>query len=143
MPDAPEHGKRKTAAQYKKLGQLLAEDTPVGTALVKAGWSELQAKKGWSAVPEGVIRTLPKKTQRLVTLGKTDKETRRHLIRGRLLDNVTKGKDGGSMSAKILGSDSELNMWQPELQQGLIILQTPRKFVENPGLLNRMLESDE
>jgi hypothetical protein len=47
------------------------------------------------------------------------------LVRGRLLSNTITGKDGGAMSAKILGSDTELNMWTPEFQQGLIILQAP------------------
>ena len=138
----PEHGKRKSQAQHKKLARLLAEDVPVCSALAQAGWSETQAKKGWGAVPDGVIATLPKKMQRLVTLGKTDKETRKHLIRGRLVDNIQKGKDGGSMSAKILGSDSELNMWTPELQQGLIILQTPQKFTD-PEYVKKMLEAEE
>jgi hypothetical protein len=51
---------------------------------------------------------LPKKAPRLVTLGKnTDKETRKHIVRGRLLQNAIQGKDGGAMSAKILGSESE------------------------------------
>jgi hypothetical protein len=71
---------------------------------------------------------LPKNAQRLMTLAKTDKETRKHLIRRRLVDNILKAKDGGSMSAKILVSDSELDMWQIEFQQGLIILQTPQKL---------------
>jgi hypothetical protein len=33
------------------------------------------------------------------------------------------------MSAKILGSDSELNMWQPELQAGMIVLQVPQQIL--------------
>ena len=138
----PEHGKRKTPAQHKKLARLLAEDVPVGAALVEAGWSELQAKKGWGAVPDRVIAALPKKMQRLVELGKTAKETRRDLIRGRLTDNVLKGKDGGSMSAKILGADSELNMWTPENMQGVIILHTPEKL-RDPVVLKKMLEARE
>jgi hypothetical protein len=142
MADKPEHGKRKTPRQHKKLGKLLAENVPVGQALVEAGWSELQAKKGWGAVPDRVIATLPPKMQRLVNLGKTDKETRRHLIRGRLVDNIQKGKDGGSMSCKILGSDSELSMWQPENMQGLIILQTPQRL-SDPATLKKMLEAEE
>jgi len=51
------------------------------------------------------------------------------LIRARIVDNIQKGKDGGAISAKILGSDSELNMWTAELQQRLIILQTPQNLL--------------
>ena len=37
--------------------------------------------------------------------------------------NVIKGKDGGAMSAKILGSDKRVNMFQPEVQQNVLVLQ--------------------
>jgi len=40
------------------------------------------------------------------------------------------------MSAKILGFDSELNMWTPENMQGLIILQTPKKL-RDPEVLKK------
>jgi hypothetical protein len=131
MTDKPQRGRPKTPAQHKKLASLLAQDVPVGEALREAGWSELQAKKGWDAVPDKVIVKLPKKAQRLMALGKTDKESRKYLVRGRLVENVLKGKDGGAMSAKILGSDNELSMWQPEYQQGLIILQAPQWAIDH------------
>lgn len=133
--DLPRHGKRKTPAQHKKLASLLAQDVPVGEALRSAGWSELQSLKGWEAVPDKVLIKLPKKAQRLVALGKTDKETRKHLVRGRLVENTIRGKDGGTMSAKILGSDTELNLWTPEFQQGLIILQMPQSLIDNKAKL--------
>jgi len=85
MTDAPQRGKRKTPAQHKKLASLLAQEVPVGEALRQAGWSERQSMKGWEAVPDTVLAQLPKKTKQLVALGKnTDKDTRKHLIRGRL-----------------------------------------------------------
>jgi len=68
-------------------------------------------------------------------LGKTDKETRKYLVRGRLLENTIAGKDGGAMSAKILGSDRELAMWEPELNQGVIVLQAPREAFERKAEL--------
>lgn len=42
-----------------------------------------------------------------------------------------KVKDGGAMSAKILGSDSELNMWVPEQNQGLVIINVPQSAIDN------------
>ena len=135
MADEPQHGKRKTPKQHKKLGQLLAQDVPVGEALREAGYSERQAMKGWAAVPDKVFVTLPKKAQRLMALGKTDKESRKNLVRGRLVENVLKGKDGGAMSAKILGSDTELNLWTPEFQQGLVVIQMPQFAIENKDKL--------
>jgi hypothetical protein len=34
------------------------------------------------------------------------------------------------MSAKILGSDTELNMWQQEMNHGHLIPQAPREVLE-------------
>ena len=76
---------------------------------------------------------LPAKGKRLMDLGSVDPQTRRKLVRGRLVDNVIKGKDGGSMSAKILGSDSELNMWVPEQNQGLVIINVPQSAIAQQG----------
>lgn len=135
MTDAPTHGKRKTPAQRAKLAQLLANDTPVGDALVSAGWSPTQAAKGWNAVPDVVLAKLPKKAHKLIAMGKADKDTRRNLVRGRLVSNTIAGKDGGAMSAKILGSETDLNMWQPEVNQGLIILNAPREALERKAEL--------
>ena len=122
MSDEPQRGKRKTPAQHKKLASLLAQEVPVGQALRQAGWSERQSMKGWDAVPDQVLIKLPKKAQKLIALGKTDRETRKHLVRGRLVENVVKGKDGGTMSAKVLGSDKELGMWTPDMQTGLVVI---------------------
>jgi len=92
--------------------------------------------KGWEAVPDKVLAQLPKKAQRLVALGKSaDKETRKHIVRGRLLENAIHGKDGGAMSAKILGSDSELNMWTPDMQMGVVVLTTPQWVIDHKAEL--------
>lgn len=142
MADNPEHGKRKTPAQHKKLANLLAEEVPIGQALVQAGWSETQAKKGWGAVPDRVIATLPKKMKRLITKGKMDKRDLEHLAIGRLAENVTSGKDGGAMSAKILGSHREINAWTPDQQLGVIVLQTPTAFAD-PERRKQLLEGED
>ena len=134
--EPPQRGKRKTPQQYKKLGSLLAMDTPVGEALREAGWSHRQSMKGWDAVPNKVFAQLPRKAQRLVALGRdTGKEVRKHIVRGRLIENALAGKDGGAMSAKILGSDSELNMWQPDIQAGLVILTCPQQMIDRKAEL--------
>lgn len=135
MADTPQRGKRKTPAQHKKLASLLAQEVPVGEALRQAGWSDRQSTKGWASVPDAVLAQLPKKARKLIALGKTDKETRKHLVRGRLVANTIAGKDGGAMSAKVLGSDSELNMWQPETMQGWIILNCPQQVLDNKAKL--------
>lgn len=140
MTDELIHGKRKTPAQRAKLASLLAQDVPVGEALVAAGWSPTQALKGWDAVPDAVLVKLPKKAHRLIALGKTDKDMRRNLVRGRLVSNTITGKDGGAMSAKILGSDKELSMWEAESQTGIVVLSTPQCALDHK---NELLGEDE
>jgi len=73
-------------------------------------------------VPDAVFLKLPKKAKRLVALGRIETDTRRDLVRGRLVSNTITGTDKGAMSAKIVGSDRELNLWEPESQ----ILQKPQ-----------------
>jgi hypothetical protein len=138
--EAPQRGKRKSPEQYRKLARSLAQGTPVGRALLEAGYSHRQSLQGYEAVPAAVLSQLPSKAKKLVALGKTDKETRKHLVRGRLIANTVRGKDGGAMSAKILGSDKELGMWQPDSQQGLVVIGNLSPDLENRAKL--LLEDD-
>jgi hypothetical protein len=118
----------KTAAQKRKLAKLLADEGPVTPALEQAGWSHKSSLKGWAKLPSDVLKSLPKKAQRLIALGKMDKKDLEHMAVGRLAKNVPDGKDGGAQSAKILGSHREINAWTADQQLGLVILQTPLKF---------------
>jgi hypothetical protein len=123
----------KTPEQYAKLAELLTANTPVCEALALAGWSKTQALKGWKKVPPVVMAMLPKPMQKLIDLGKkTSPDDRRNLVLGRLVENVTSGTDKGAMSAKILGSDRELNMWQPDQLAGVVILGTMPQSVQTP-----------
>jgi hypothetical protein len=131
---------QKTLAQSQKLAKLLKAGTPVCKALLDAGYSETQARKGRRAIPKKVLRMLTPKVKKLLDLGNIDPHTQENLARGRLALNTIEGKDGGSMSAKILGSDRRVNMWQPDIQQGLIIITPPQSVLENKA---KLLKSDE
>ena len=135
-------GVKQKRKQYPEMAKKLAKGIRPRDVLLEAGYSETQAAKSWSAVPDGVKLLLPAKGKRLMNLGSVDPQTRRKLVRGRLVDNVIKGKDGGSMSAKILGSDSELNMWQPEYQQGLVIINVPQSAVDHKAEILNAPEED-
>jgi hypothetical protein len=120
---------KKTKEQHEKLAKLLDAGTPVCAALEQAGWSPNQAAKGTSKIPQAVYGMLSKKAKGLIKLGReTGKDDRKALVRGRLIENVTRGSDKGALSAKILGSDSELNLWQPEVMTGVIVLNAPRNL---------------
>jgi hypothetical protein len=47
------------------------------------------------------------------------------MVRGRLLENTIIGTDAGGQSAKQLGADKRISMWQPDSQVGVVILGTP------------------
>lgn len=96
-----------------------------GEALLEAGYSELQGKKGRAAVPDCVWRNLGRNSKKLIALGEVDPKMQEKIVRGRLMDNTIRGKDGGAMSAKILGSDKRVAMWTPEQQNNVLILQAP------------------
>lgn len=136
-----ERGKPKTPEQRAKLTKLLADGEPVGEALKAVGYGASQVKKGWDAVPKAVKDKLTEKGKRLIEFGAFSKDTRKALVRGRLIENVTNGRDGGAMSAKILGSDSELNMWTPDFQTGVIVLNAPQGLAERKAELLKDCES--
>jgi hypothetical protein len=144
MADEQKPGRNwKTPKQKKKLAKLLSDGAPVGEALRQAGWSELQSKKGYAAVPADVLAMLPKKARALMDKGKAlkaDKSAMEDLILGRLGENIANGKDAGTQSAKVLGSHRDLNMWTPDQMSGVIILQTPQGL---EGKLARILEAEE
>ena len=136
-------GVKQKRKQYPDMAKKLAKGIRPRDVLIEAGYSETQASKGWAAVPDGVKLLLPAKGKRLMNLGSVDPQTRRKLVRGRLVDNVIKGKDGGSMSAKILGSDSELNMWVPEQNQGLVTINVPQSAIDNKASILNAAEEDQ
>ena len=143
MTKADTQNKRKTPEQRRKLANLLGKGMPVGKAMVRAGWSEAQAAKGWKKVPAAVVTalSLPKSAKNLIALGKgTQAEDMRAMVHGRLIRNIASGTDKGAQSAKILGSSRDLNMWTPEQAMGLIILATPQSVIDNK---DEMLKGEE
>jgi hypothetical protein len=48
------------------------------------------------------------------------------MVRGRLVENVIIGTDKGALSAKQLGADKRVAMWQADAQVGLVVLQAPQ-----------------
>lgn len=94
-------------------------------ALVLAGYAEGSAKRGMASVPAKVLALMAKKGIRLKTLGEIDADTQEKIVRGRLVHNVIRGKDAGVLSAKALGSDRRVNMFQGDQQLGIIVLSQP------------------
>jgi hypothetical protein len=77
-----------------------------------------------------------KKGQALIALGKsTPREDKEALVNGRLIRNCIQGTDKAAHSAKILGSSRELNMWTPDSQTELIVIQVPQSAIDNKAKL--------
>jgi hypothetical protein len=144
---------RKTNAAQRKLAQAILDDpeAPISHTLVESGYTTpRQAKKGWAAVPDAVtkmviqgatglpaakcdavLKTIPKQGQRLAELGKNlTAEQQEHVVRGRLFKNVMTGQDKGAQSAKLLGSDRRVNMFTPDNQTGVIVLNCPQELLD-------------
>jgi len=52
-------------------------------------------------------------------------EDQENMVRGRLAENVILGTDKGVMSAKQLGADKRIAMWQPDSQVGMVVINAP------------------
>lgn len=131
-----DHRIRKTPEQDKILADGLTEGIPIGKALLKAGYSKRQSLKGMAAVPERVLKILPKKAQRLMNLAKmTAPEQQRDLVIGRLVDNITRGNDKAVQSAKALGGTRDNNLFTPDMQMGVIVLTCPQQVIDRKAEL--------
>jgi hypothetical protein len=132
---------RKTPQQKRRLAKLLASDVPVTKALEQAGWSHRSAAKGWERVPADVVAVLPAKARKLIERGRMPKKDLEDLAIGRLAENIIKGKDGGAQSAKILGSHREINAWEPEGQQGQVIINLSPSMAERIAKMTAEIEA--
>jgi hypothetical protein len=124
---------RRTREQRRQLMDRIEQGVPEGIckALKDAGYPDSMARQGWNAVPQKVMAMLSAKGRKLMELGRNlTPELQEHLVRGRLAHNTMIGKDGGAMSAKLLGSDKRVNMFVPDNQMGVIVLSAPFKLGE-------------
>jgi len=119
----------KTAEQHKDFARAIAGGAKIVPALIQAGYTRKQAKKGWAIVnrSKGLRDALAEQGKLLRELGSNiSVQDQENLVRGRLVLNTIQGSDKGVASAKTLGSDKRVAMWQPEIQQGIVIINPPQ-----------------
>jgi len=135
------HGHRKYGAKakppeerhYKCARDVLRKGKTVFEALVTCGYAEKQAAKGLQVVKRvNALRVAFQEES-----AKIEKElaeapllpnswnAREQLILTRLEKNIKAGKDGGALSAKLLGSHKALNLWEVDSRTGVIIVNAP------------------
>jgi hypothetical protein len=130
----------RTPEQVEAFREKLKEGGGIGDAMVAAGLSKRSASKGVAKLPAVLLRVMLDQGKDYIELGKkisaADQE---NLVRGRLAANAIEGKDNAAMSLKLLGSDRRVNMFTPESQTGVIVIQAPAAFREE--IEAKMLEA--
>jgi hypothetical protein len=124
----------KTAPQYQEFARAYVAGAPLKRALILAGYSPKQAKKGMAIVnrSKGLRMAIAQHGKLLAELGgNITAEEQENLVRGRLVLNTIRGTDGGTPSAKILGSEKRVSMWRSDIQSGLVILNSPTGELRN------------
>lgn len=117
--------KRPTPRQVKAARLLSDGQKSIRQAMKEAGYSQDTANAGMRAVPATVLALMPQESN-LIDLGRAvTPEQQENMVRGRLMLNVMKGRDAGVNSAYRLGQDKRVNMFQPDTQVGVVIVQAP------------------
>ncbi len=119
----------------------IAGGSTISAAMMKAGYSPAQAKKGRAGLPEAVKvelrRRLGERWAELVRTGKQlqDPEELRHGLVGALVSNVANGQDRAPQSLKMLGQLRGVEAFTPENQTGLIIVELPQGVRDHTGAM--------
>jgi hypothetical protein len=133
----------KTTQQHHEFARAYVAGAPLTKDLILAGYSPKQAKKGMAIVnrSKGLREAVAEHGKLLAELGgNITAPEQENLVRGRLVLNTIRGTDKGTISAKTLGSERRVAMWQAEVQQGIIVFR-PSADLRDPQVRKRVLES--
>jgi len=119
--------KRLTEEQCKTFASEVKQGSSLKQALVKAGVSPAQAKKGKRAITgplrKALIAELGADYETVMQFGRTiDPLQMRHAVLGGLARGIAQGSDKGAQILKLAGGLRELNMYTPDSQVGVIVL---------------------
>lgn len=121
----------KKQIDYAKIGRLVGSGSTHRDAMVAGGFAESSAKRGIDSMSaEGKLAyesardaQAMKKLKKFAAIGsKFSPEEQEKLVRGALLSNVADGTDKAPQSLKMLGQDKRVNMFIPDAQTGVIIV---------------------
>ena len=140
--------KKKAARKYREEGYIpSAKYRPITTPEmarkaaegIAMGMKPSQAKR-MAGFPETSCRVhnqmgqlnkmiraeLKTMSRKYIQLGRDlSPEEQEAMVRGRLAENTILGTDKGVLSAKQLGADKRVAMWQPDSQVGMVVIQAP------------------
>jgi hypothetical protein len=129
----------------RKAAEGLARGLSVKQALEEAGYPPSTCNSGWRRVNLSIQAEHWKIADRYIKMGRElTAENQQNAIRGRLYENVILGTDKGVLSAKQLGANKRVAMWQPDSQVGLVVLKAPEvPELERPIKLKEAKFKDE
>lgn len=115
-----------TPEMAKKAAEGLARGMSPRQALLQAGFGMSTANSGRRGINKMVRAELKTLGRKYIEIGRDlSPEDQEAMVRGRLAENTIIGTDKGVLSAKQLGADKRVAMWQPDSQVGMVILQAP------------------
>lgn len=120
----------RASERQQRAAENLASGMPIKHAMMQAGYSEATANNGMDGVPARVLKLLAKNGGKLLEVGKLlTLKDQQDLVIGRLAINTARGLDGGTASAKVLGSRKELALFTAEIQVGVQIINAPKELI--------------
>ena len=121
---------RKSTKEIKRFASAVSKGCSLQRAMLDAGYSPSTARRGKAALSKPMLEALARESSKLELLGrKISPERQESLVRGRLVLNTLRGRDDGTQSAKLLGADCRISMWQVDSQVGLVVLQAPPQMM--------------
>ena len=108
---------QKSPKEIKRFASAVSKGHSLQRAMLDAGYAPSTARRGKAGLSKPMWEALARESNKLELLGrKISPERQENLVRGRLVLNTLRGRDNGSQSAKLLGADRRISMWQPESQ---------------------------
>lgn len=115
-----------TPEMAKKAAENLARGMSYHGALKDAGFPDSTCKRSRKGINRMIRTELKTLGRKYIRMGyDLTPEEQEALVRGRLYENVVIGTDKGVISAKQLGADKRVSMWQPDSQVGMVVLAAP------------------
>ncbi|MGA2001192.1 MAG: hypothetical protein ABSG52_14470 [Terriglobales bacterium] len=131
----------------KLFAEARVRGARVEEAMLRAGYSQSSAKRGWTQVSKkckeayavALNMTLAELEK---TGGKLTPDQRAKVIRGKALRNIAEGVDESIGSMKLLGQDKELAMFTPDNLTGIIIISAPATIPALPAIDTAPIDDD-
>jgi hypothetical protein len=117
---------QKSPRQIKRFASAIYKGHSLQCAMLEAGYSPSTARRGRAALSKPMLEALAREWNKLELLGRRiGPEQQENLVRGRLVQNVITGRDDAVQSARQLGADKRITMWQADSQVGLVVIKAP------------------